>query len=152
MSVATLPETSEATELALRVFDLVDSHRLDEMADLLTPDVDFINPLGRLSGRAAVVANFEPLKVGFPNSRHIFTNVAGAGDMVALEGEWTGTNSGPISTPVGEVTTGKTVRFPFGAILRLEDDEVAAVHIYHDLLIMFEQLGLGQSGQQYSRN
>ncbi len=148
MSVATQSETSTATELALRVFDLVDSHRLDEMADLLAPDVDFINPLGHLTGREAVIGNFEPLKVGFPNSRHIFASVDGIGDVVALEGEWTGTNSGPIATPMGEVTTGKTVRFPFGAILHVEGDAVAKVHIYHDLLIMFEQLGLGPSSQQ----
>ena len=29
-----------------------------------------------------------------------------AGGAVALEGEWTGTNSGPLATPNGEVTTG----------------------------------------------
>src|SRR6266508_3888696 len=103
MSAATMPDTNATTELAMRVFDLVDSHRLDEMAELLSSDVDFINPLGHLTGRAAVVRNFAPLKVGFPDSKHIFASVAGAGDVVALEGEWTGTNSGPISTPKGDV-------------------------------------------------
>ena len=131
-----------ATELVLRVFALVDNHRLEEMAELLTPDVDFMNPFGRFAGRAAVVGNFEPVKVGFPDSKHVFSDIYAAGDAVAVEGEWTGTNSGPILTPAGEVTTGKTVRFPFGGICRVRDGKVATVHIYHDLVFMFRQMGL----------
>src|SRR4051794_5727127 len=111
----------ETAELALRVFRLVDEHRLEEMVGLLTADVDFFNPLGNLTGRDAVMGNFEPMKVAFPDSRHIIPNVHVSGNVVALEGEWTGTNSGPIPTPSGEIATGKTVRFPFAAICKVQD-------------------------------
>ena len=137
-----LAAANKPAELVLRVFRLVDEHRLPEMAELLTPDVDFLNPLGRLTGRAAVVANFAPMKIAFPDSRHIIPNAHVAGDVVALEGEWTGTNSGPIPTPAGEVATGKTVRFPFAAICRVQDGLLSRVHIYHDLVVMYRQLGL----------
>ena len=131
---------STATDLVLKVFELVDGHELEEMGALLTSDVDFINPLGHLTGRDAVIAKFVPVKAGFPDSRHIMEGVYDAGGAVALEGEWTGTNSGPLATPDGEVTTGKTVRFPFGAICQV--DGVKTVHIYHDLVIMSQQMGL----------
>lgn len=133
---------SAATDLVLQMFKHVDAHELDEMAALMTPDVDFINPLGHQVGREAVKANFAPVGVGFPDSQHIMQSVYDAGDAVAIEGEWTGTNSGPLVTPQGEVQTGRTVRFPFGAICRVENGQVATAHIYHDLLIMFQQLGL----------
>ena len=89
-----------------------------------------------------MVANFAPMKAGFPDSRHLIASVDVAGDAVTVEGEWTGTNSGPIATPGGEVTTGKTVRFPFAGICRVRDGRLAAVHIYHDLVVMYRQLGL----------
>lgn len=130
------------TALVLRVFDLVDHHRLDEMVELLTPDVDFLNPLGRLVGRDAVTENFEPMKIAFPNSRHVIPSVYVAGKVVTLEGEWTGTNSGPLSTPSGQVITGRTVRFPFAAVCTIGDGLLSKVHIYHDLIVMFRQLGL----------
>lgn len=134
---------SANTDLVLQMFKLVDSHELDAMLELVTPDVDFINPLGHLVGREAMKGNFEPVAIGFPDSRHIMEHVYDAGNAVALEGEWTGTNSGPLATPQGEVTTGKTVRFPFGAICQIDGDKVKTAHIYHDLVIMFQQLGLG---------
>jgi ketosteroid isomerase-like protein len=133
---------SEAEELVLKVFRLVDEHRLDEMVELMTPDIDFLNPFGRMTGRAAVAANFAPMEVGFPNSRHIIPSIHVAGNTVALEGEWTGTNSGPIATPGGEIATGKTVRFPFAAICRVQDGLLSQVHIYLDLVVMYRLLGL----------
>ena len=133
---------SENAELVLRVFQLVDEHRLEEMVGLLTADVDFFNPLGNLTGRDAVMGNFAPMKVAFPDSRHIIPNVHVSGNVVALEGEWTGTNSGPIPTPSGEIATGRIVRFPFAAICKVQDGLLSQVHIYHDLVVMYRQLGL----------
>jgi len=133
---------NETAGLVLRVFQLVDQHQLTEMVELLTADVDFFNPLGSLTGRDAVMGNFAPMKVAFPDSRHIIPNVHVSGNVVALEGEWTGTNSGPIPTPSGEIATGKTVRFPFAAICKVQDGLLSQVHIYHDLVVMYRQLGL----------
>lgn len=130
------------TDLALRVFDLVDKNDVETMKTLVTADADFLNPFGRYIGPEEFIKNFEPVKAGFPDSRHIIADVYEAGNVIAVEGEWTGTNTGPLMTPGGEVTTGRTVRLVFGGICKIQDELVSAVHIYHDVVVLFQQLGL----------
>ena len=53
------------------------------------------------------------------------------------------THAGPLATPEGEIAaTGRTVRVPFAAVIRVPDGRVDSVHVYLDPLGFMAQLGL----------
>jgi predicted ester cyclase len=65
------------------------------------------------------------------------------GDRFAFEGSWSGTHTGPLAGPAGDVPpTGRRVTVPFCALGTQREGRLAAVHIELDQLGMLAQLGL----------
>ncbi len=103
---------------------------------------DVLMPTGPLRGRVATTTYSEPLLCAFSDARHRIDMVAAAGDVV-VEGAWTGTHTGPLATPDGEVPPrGTSVNLPFATTMRASGDHVASLHIYFDQLAFMAQLGL----------
>ena len=78
-----------------------------------------------------------------PDGRHWITTAVQEGDHVAVQGEWTGTHTGPRATPDGEVApTGATVVLRFCAMAELRDARLSRVEIYFDQMQLLAQIGL----------
>ncbi len=71
------------------------------------------------------------------------TSVVTAGDVVTLEGVWSGTQTGPMATAQSELgPSGRTASVAFAAVVRTRGDLIASVHVYVDQLSFMIQLGL----------
>ena len=71
--------------------------------------------------------------------------VFGAGENGASEARFTGTHSGNLRTPNGEIpATGNTVVSSYALVVRVENDRFTSFHIYFDVAELLGQLGLMQ--------
>ena len=139
---------SDPKDLAIEALELTDRQDWARREALMTPDCEWSMPGGALHGPAATTAFSKPFIGAFPDSKHTIDVIAGEGDMVAAEGTWVGTHLGPLTTPSGEIpATGRTIRLPFGVIMRVRDGLIASMHVYYDQLGFLAQLGLVPQAQ-----
>jgi ketosteroid isomerase-like protein len=132
-------DTREIVREALRRLDEPGAARF---VDSLTDDVEFVSPLGAFTGPDAVREFFSGMHASFSDWHHDVT-IEATGDVVAIEGTWNGTHSGPMPSPQGELPpTGKRLTVPFAGIVRVRDGRVASVHNYFDQVPFMAQLGL----------
>ena len=121
--------------------------KLDEpggagFVDGLADEVEFGTPFGVFTGRDAIREFVAGMHASFTDWHHDVT-IESTGDVAAVEGTWTGTHSGPMATPQGEVpATGKRVTIPFAGIVRIEDGRIASIHNYFDRMTFMGELGL----------
>ncbi|WP_448627517.1 ester cyclase [Geodermatophilus sp. URMC 64] len=135
--------TTDARTLAERLFAVIDGQRWDEYETVMHPDARMSSPFSALQSAAEWVEFSRGFAAAMPDGRHSVTNVVQDGDRFAIEGTWTGTHTGPLATPQGEVPpTGRTVTMPFCAVATQRDDRLAQVTVYLDQLGMLAQLGL----------
>lgn len=89
-------------------------------------------------GQRHVLANTE---VPVPDSQCVSVVVRGGGSIVVAEFVGTGTNTGPIPTPDGELPpTGRSLRIQFCDIHEVEEGRIVRTHRYWDQLQFAEQL------------
>ena len=63
------------------------------------------------------MAHWAGYAAAFPDGRHTIAEAYGAGDTVAVEGTWQGTNTGPLAGPQGELpATGRRAAVTFCAV------------------------------------
>jgi SnoaL-like domain len=110
------------------------------------PDVVWETPAGVLHGHDEVLAFIEPFHVACPDGRHEILHAYPVDDDTAVvEGRWSGTQTGPLATPQGEVPpTGRSVTLPFAMIARRKPgtDQAGRIAIYQDNLAFMAQLGV----------
>jgi predicted ester cyclase len=139
-------EEQDMTDLlttAREMLALSDANELAAFAAGLHPEVEWVMPDGALSGPAAVTEHLKTYRSAVPDGRHVLTRTLCHADTVVAEGYWTGTNTGVMPTPQGDLPpTGNTVTVPFLAALTFDGDLVRSGHIYFDRLLFLAQLGL----------
>jgi steroid delta-isomerase-like uncharacterized protein len=97
----------------------------------------------KLEGTGAVIEAWQGWATAFPDSKATFNGAIVAGDTVIIELTWTGTHTGPMMSPGGEVpATGKSLNMRGVVINEMEGLKVKAQRQYFDLLTMMTQLGL----------
>jgi predicted ester cyclase len=134
---------TDSRTLAERLFETMDSHRWADVDTVLHPDAEMSSPFGdRLSVDAWLGVN-RSFAVACPDGRHTLTAVVEDGECTAVEGIWTGTQTGPMAGPGGEIPpTGRSVTLPFCAVATRRGERIASVTVYFDQLSMLGQLGL----------
>lgn len=134
---------ADATQLARRMLEVTDAHDWASREALLTPDCEFVTPIGAMRGPAATTAYSAPFTAAFSGDRHEVEHVSAAGDVAIVEGHWVGTHTGAFMTPDANIpATGKSVRIPFVLVLRTAGELASSVHVYFDQLAFMAQLGL----------
>jgi predicted ester cyclase len=134
---------TESRILAERLFAVIDGQRWEDYETVMHPDVEMSSPFATVHGAAEWVAFSRGFAVAMPDGRHTVTRAIADGDRFAFEGSWTGTHTGPMAGPGGEVPpTGRTVTTPFCAVGTQRGGRVAQVSVYLDQLSMLAQLGL----------
>jgi ketosteroid isomerase-like protein len=133
----------DARTLAERVFAVIDGQRWADYETVMHPDVEMTSPFATLHSATDWADFSRSFAVAMPDGAHTVTRVVQAGDRFAFEGHWTGTHTGPLSTPGGEVpATGRAVTMPFCAVGTQRDGRLSSVSVYLDQLAMLAQLGL----------
>jgi predicted ester cyclase len=122
----------------------VNAHDLDAYLANQQPGVEFVLPGGvTLRARHEVGQYTEAMWAAFPDGSLAFGQQIFAGDTVATEVVFSGTQTGPLSAPNGPIpATGRRVNMHSLSVLRIEDGRVASEHVHFDQLDMMAQLGL----------
>jgi len=103
---------------------------------------------GTVKGLENFLSRIKGFKQSFPDLQFDLRTIAETGDIVMVEGLFTGTNTGPMSGPGGTVpATGKTVRLPFVDVWKISNGQISENRIYYDQVTFLGQLGLGNPSQ-----
>lgn len=80
----------------------------------------------------------------FPDGHGEVVEALDAGDVAVMRVVWTGTQTGPMATPDGQVVppTGQSFRVPACLVMRVRDGRVVAQDHYFDLMTLLVQLGV----------
>ena len=97
-----------------------------------------------LKGRAAIEKDAADSFRAFPDLRVEVINIFEKGDRAAGEIKMTGTNSGPLATPMGEVpATGKRIDLRGALVGRINAENlIVEERRYYDTGTLMQQLGL----------
>jgi steroid delta-isomerase-like uncharacterized protein len=137
----------DPAELARRWFKAIEDHDVEGAVEILDPDVDFSSPGGSFKGSGDARPFLQSYVDGFPDARFELSNVFSSGDRAMVEGTYSGTNTGAMQSPAGEMpATGKTVNLPFAAAMRVQGDRITQHHAYWDQMTFLGQLGLIPEG------
>lgn len=132
-------ETNKA--IVLRAAEILNSHSYEEIGEVMagdfrrhcqaTPDV----VVESLDDFRALLVKWD---TEIPDGTMELQWVVAEGDLVAVWGTWSGTQTGPI----GDLpATGKTVSIEFGGIHRIENGKIAETWVTWDNVTMLAQLG-----------
>ncbi len=95
-------------------------------------------------GREAIRQEFMDYATAFPDSRLRAKRIFGQKDWVGAEFTFTGTHTGPLAGPGGQVIPGtnRPLRLEYAVVYKLKGGEIAERREYFDLMGMMAQLGL----------
>jgi len=133
----------QVREVIDRTWQAIESQDLETLSDLLSADVDFAMPGLKVRGAEQVKSLVEAFYRAFPDLRHEILTRVESGDMLAMEIRVTGTHTGPLKTPAGEVAaSGRTVDYEAADYFKVKDGRITAWHAYFDQVTFLSQLGL----------
>jgi steroid delta-isomerase-like uncharacterized protein len=136
-----MSEARALVEAHNRVFNDRDWSRAPE---ILSPDVRSTAPgVGTLTGIDPFIAFAKGFIVAFPDSRLEVETTTVDGNHVVCEGRYTGTQTGPLMTPQGEVPpSGRALNLPYVDVFDVEAGRIARHRTYYDQVDFALQLGL----------
>ena len=98
---------------------------------------------GRMEGLEPFLGYEAGFHQAFPDGRIDGMRYVEQGDVVMVEGTFSGTHTGPLVGPQGTVPpTGKRLALPFADMFRIANGRIAEHHIYYDQMAFLGQLGL----------
>jgi len=128
-----------------RVWELMESDRIDQLTEVLADDLDFFMPGFKITGVAEMQDMLRAYKVGFPDLHHNTVDFIEQGDKIALELRVVGTHTGTLVGALGEIpATGKEVVWESVDYVTVKDGKITSWHVYHDTIPFLTQLGLMQ--------
>lgn len=132
------------------LLDLVHTHHrgletgdLDLSATVFDEDVVTQMPFGILHGLAEFRGLGEAFVAAVPDMKLTITKAVELGDTVVIEGIYSGTQTGPLQTPGGEIPpTGRAFSFPYVDVFVARDGKFVEHRGYWDNVTFMTQLGL----------
>jgi ketosteroid isomerase-like protein len=132
----------EPKQIVAEALATFDRKGADAFVDYFAADGEVMTPFGTFRGREEIQNFMRGMMSAFSESRHD-VDFYSDGDVVVVEGTWTGRHTGPLVTPQGEAPpTGREARSPFAGIVRVRDGRIVSLHNYYDGLGFMAQLGL----------
>jgi len=133
----------EARELGERWFDTVKSGDGSAVLAFVADDIDFLAAGSPLSGGEQIAGFVTGYSTAFPDMDFRIRQWIGDGNVTVAEGSFTGTHTGPMQSPMGEVPpTGRSVDLPFTTVFEARDGKLTAHRAYWDNGDFMMQLGL----------
>jgi steroid delta-isomerase-like uncharacterized protein len=135
----------QATAPIRSLFDRFNAGDLDGTATLVTHDCELVDMAqGRTYyGPAGVREWLGAFRTALPDAHAELVEVLADGGRVATEHVGTGTHTGPLATPSGEIPpTGRRIELRFSEMYEIRDGRIARVRVWYDSATMMRQLGL----------
>jgi predicted ester cyclase len=134
---------ADAQAVGAQFVEAFNAHDEARIRELSAEGEVFEAPGVRLEGRDATVAYAMSWLNAFGDARTDVHNELVVGDWVVQEFVFSGTHTGPLQTPAGEVPpTNRQLRGRGVQIFRVEDGVVADTRLYFDQVDVMTQLGL----------
>ena len=126
----------------------LNDHNIERTRQLLSDDVVTVMP------GAPPMVGFEPFAQyadaffrAFPDLHVELRNCVEQGDTVIAEAVLTGTHTGPLAAPSGEIpATNRRIDFTAADAFDVKDGKVTGHRVYFDQMAMMTQLGLLPEG------
>jgi len=115
----------------------------DAEAEPFGADAEIVAPSGQFDGPAQVLGFLGAFWEAFPDGRLEIVRSIGEGSLAAAEGIFSGTHTGILRTPNGDVPpTGRKVKIRWMAMYEISGEELRSEHLYFDQSELMTQLGL----------
>ena len=135
----------QAREVMDKLTDAIFRQDFDAARALYASDAVAITPdKGEVRGSGEIVEWAREMLEAFPDARFESVSKFESGDTAIDEGNFVGTNTGPLVTPTGDTmpATGKSARFRSCDIATVENGAITSHRFYFDQMEFAEQLGL----------
>jgi ketosteroid isomerase-like protein len=139
---------TDAREVMDRITDAATHHDWDALRSLYAEDAVLETPdRGTVSGREQIVGYFQRFVDALDDVRFEVAAKHEIGPLAIDEGWMSGTHSGPMPGPDGEMIepTGKRIRVRECDLAEVEDGVARRHRMYFDQLEFMEQLGLAEA-------
>ena len=135
---------SDLRTIVDRHYEGINQHDLDMVVSTLADDVESILPgAPPLKGKEPFKAYVSVFQTAAPDTHIEGHRDLGSGDTIVVEGSYSGTQTGPLMTPGGEIPpTGRHFDFTFCDVLQAKDGKVFSHRVYFDQVDFLTQLGL----------
>lgn len=139
---------SQLHALVEKHYHQINTQNFDDASEIFSSDVETAAPGAPLMrGIEPFVAYGKAFVAAFPDGQIKLDSAIESGDTIIVEGHFTGTNTGPVQGPAGEMpATGRSIDLPFADVFQVKDGHVVSHRIYFDQLGMLAQLGLMAPG------
>jgi steroid delta-isomerase-like uncharacterized protein len=135
-----MSEASDLTEAHVSAFN---DRAWKRATHIYAPDLEVVEPGGTTVGIEDFLRHAQGFATAFPDSRMQVTTMIYSGDRAVVEGVYTGTHTGPLATPQGQVPpTGRTLRLPICLVFEVAAGRITSNHVYYDQMTFAAQLGL----------
>jgi steroid delta-isomerase-like uncharacterized protein len=126
------------------MWEAVESHDFGTIAQLVAPDAEITQPGDiHLRGAEMLLPFLRAYLEAFPDLGHRVVDYVESGDTIALELRVTGTHTGTLRTPGGDIPpTGKRVIWESVDYIKVDGDTITSWHTYLDQAAFLAQLGL----------
>jgi predicted ester cyclase len=133
-----MSETTEAIARHVAAFNAKDAD-----AEPWSVDAELEAPVGHFRGRDEVLGFLRGYWDAFPDRHLEIRHSISEGSRTACEGVFSGTHTGSLQTPGGEVSpTERTVQIRWMAMYEARAGELVTEHLYFDQNEFLTQLGL----------
>jgi steroid delta-isomerase-like uncharacterized protein len=132
-------------KLMEEIYNHFSNNQYDEVLAHSAEDIEiFFAPTGqRFQGLEGFKQFMMGFKVSFPNVKLVVKSQVISDDAVVTEFMATGTHTGPLMTPKGEIPpTGRTAEWPVCEVCRFRNGKLVSLHNYQDFGSVLQQLGL----------
>ncbi|MDE3076414.1 MAG: ester cyclase [Chloroflexota bacterium] len=122
----------------------VSNGQIDAEDQLFSPAVETLDPsAGTLPNLEAFKAYERAFQRAFPDGKLVLESAIQQGNRVAVEGAFTGTHTGPLASPQGEIpATNRAVNLRVSDIFEVSGELITKHRIYYDQVQLLSQLGL----------
>lgn len=131
----------QVLEQAVEAFNAKDEEKFVAMA---SPDVELPSPGGiNLRGIDGFRQWFRLWTEAFPDRQVRYHNIVGDENQAIGEGTFTGSHTGVMRLPTGDVPpTGRSVTLDYAAVQRVSNGKITYLRHYLDVMELMTQLGL----------
>jgi len=114
-------------------------------ASVIADDCEFVDvPRGELQiGPQGYKNDYERWRTAFPDGMVKITNIIAEGDWVVVEFTNSGTNTGPLTTAIGDFPpTNRKIEVSYCSVMQIKNGKVISGRDYYDVSTILRQLGL----------